>query len=533
MINIYTLMSKKHNIYKTIQYSKDSSYIGNLININGVLLRNGKGKMSWNIISDSMNSSDKYITKYTYEGNWKNNYKHGYGKLLIENYNTSIGLYSYEGNWINNKKHGSGTEIIYEVFPNFPITISDKYVGDWQNNKKHGHGKMELNNGSIYEGEWKNNMRNGYGSIIFHDGHKYNGNWKDDYFHGYGAFYLNHNTIYSMIILDNMYNPEEDKYTIYAGDWNINLKNGFSLRHTNEGVFMGNLANGLYNGRGKLIFYNYDDKNRQYKDFYNKFNSFQIFSHYFDGIFKNDYCLNGLMSYPNDCIYNGTFLSDDNNYNSKHGYGTMIYQDYYFYQGEWKNNLRDGIGSIIDYPCILYNKQNNKIKPIYQSYSGNWKNDMFNGHGIIKYNTNYKYDDSDHSKIFFPGKSILFSDTIIRGIYIGLNKNIPLNMNLYYDGLFKDDKMNGIGKLYDSNDEIVCDGFWKINIFYKSHEERFKELNISILKLNHIECPICNNDIIESSEKMFLYECVHFICNKCSLSWFGCCPCCRADKFII
>jgi hypothetical protein len=38
------------------------------------------------------------------------------------------------------------------------------YEGDWKNDKRHGKGSLSYNNGDRYEGEWKDNLRDGEGT---------------------------------------------------------------------------------------------------------------------------------------------------------------------------------------------------------------------------------------------------------------------------------------------------------------------------------------------------------------------------------
>ena len=38
-----------------------------------------------------------------------------------------------------------------------------KYEGEWKNNKRHGKGKMINSDGKIYEGDFKENKKDGFG----------------------------------------------------------------------------------------------------------------------------------------------------------------------------------------------------------------------------------------------------------------------------------------------------------------------------------------------------------------------------------
>ncbi len=79
----------------------------------------------------------------------------------------------YDGEWKDNKRHGHGI-----------LTRPDgtKYVGEWAENKPHGQGVLITAEGMIYTGEWKNGKRNGYGVYTDPDGKKRGGQWDDGKF---------------------------------------------------------------------------------------------------------------------------------------------------------------------------------------------------------------------------------------------------------------------------------------------------------------------------------------------------------------
>jgi len=80
---------------------------------------------------------------------------------------------NYEGEWKDNKRHGHGI-----------LTRADgtKYVGEWADNKPHGQGVLTTPEGRMYTGEWKNGKRNGYGVYTDPDGKKRGGQWNDGKF---------------------------------------------------------------------------------------------------------------------------------------------------------------------------------------------------------------------------------------------------------------------------------------------------------------------------------------------------------------
>jgi hypothetical protein len=56
----------------------------------------------------------------------------------------------YEGEWKEDKRHGKGVV----TYAGQNGTISEKYDGDWVDGKMHGFGKYYYNDGGVYEGEW-------------------------------------------------------------------------------------------------------------------------------------------------------------------------------------------------------------------------------------------------------------------------------------------------------------------------------------------------------------------------------------------
>lgn len=63
------------------------------------------------------------------------------------------------------------------------------YDGEWKNNRRHGKGKYIWHNGDRYVGGFVEGKRSGTGIYYFASGERYEGEWKDDYRHGAGRFY--------------------------------------------------------------------------------------------------------------------------------------------------------------------------------------------------------------------------------------------------------------------------------------------------------------------------------------------------------
>lgn len=62
------------------------------------------------------------------------------------------------------------------------------YEGNYENDMRHGYGKYTYADGGVYEGLWKDDKKCGYGRRSYSNGYKYNGLWKDDMKEGKGIF---------------------------------------------------------------------------------------------------------------------------------------------------------------------------------------------------------------------------------------------------------------------------------------------------------------------------------------------------------
>lgn len=137
-----------------------------------------------------------YSNGEQYEGQWEKGYPHGKGCYIFADGSKYIGLFSkglrqgkgvlhysdgltcYDGEWINDKKEGKAVV----TFPN------GKYIGDMRNDMKEGYGKYIYKNGSIYIGEWSNNLKQGKGTFKGHDNSTYTGTWLKGVKEGSGIF---------------------------------------------------------------------------------------------------------------------------------------------------------------------------------------------------------------------------------------------------------------------------------------------------------------------------------------------------------
>ena len=177
------------------------------------------GELNDNLEAHGYGVHDSSIGKY--EGNWKNDERHGKGKYTYKNGDW------YEGEWENGSRIAvtKGKQIYSDGYYIGDLDVDlerdgygvyywedgDKYEGNWENGKMHGEGKYTWENGGWYNGEWKEGKRvavargkevydngyyigdldvdlerDGYGVYYWEDGDKYEGYWKNSDKHGKG-----------------------------------------------------------------------------------------------------------------------------------------------------------------------------------------------------------------------------------------------------------------------------------------------------------------------------------------------------------
>ncbi|PRP85145.1 MORN repeat variant family protein [Planoprotostelium fungivorum] len=166
------------------------TYHAKLKTFSGDVIKHGTGRYVFKNVNE-------------YEGEWYNNLRHGYGRML---YFSNCGaldtfLETYEGNWKKGKKSGLGRYV---------YSNGDRFEGMFEDGKMDGHGVLVLINGDRYEGKWKdfvlsgsgkcikavgsvyeggyvNGEKEGFGAITYDNGNRYEGKWKDGNKHGLGV----------------------------------------------------------------------------------------------------------------------------------------------------------------------------------------------------------------------------------------------------------------------------------------------------------------------------------------------------------
>jgi hypothetical protein len=108
--------------------------------------RNGEGVMNW------INSNEKY------SGHWDDNYQSGFGThIWLESSGENKLLRNrYVGYWKLGLRHGIDINLNFKGFGTFYYSNGSKYEGEWKENLKHGHGVFTFEDGTTYEGPFEN-----------------------------------------------------------------------------------------------------------------------------------------------------------------------------------------------------------------------------------------------------------------------------------------------------------------------------------------------------------------------------------------
>lgn len=82
--------------------------------------------------------------------------KNGHGRYYYSNGNF------YDGQWKNDRKHGRG-EYKY-------LLTKENYKGEWRNGQKDGRGIFTFSYNDYYDGQFEKGLKSGRGKIVFQSG---------------------------------------------------------------------------------------------------------------------------------------------------------------------------------------------------------------------------------------------------------------------------------------------------------------------------------------------------------------------------
>ena len=242
--------------------------------------------------------------------------------------------------------------------------------------------------------------------------------------------------------------------------------------YENGDKYVGEIKNGLRNGKGTMYYINKDKYEGEWKN--DKMEGTGTYTFYLDGSeyigeLKNDKMEGkGKFTFKNGNIYIGDcynnkregkgifYYHDGNRYegeyknNVREGKGIMYYIDGSIYEGEYKNNQKEGMGVYKYSDGNIYegnfknNVKSGKGKMVYQNfgtYEGDWENDLKEGKGVLIFKNGNRYEGDFKNDVVF-GKGILYSNDGNR-----------------YEGDFKNFNREGQGIVYSKNGDRQMGNF--------------------------------------------------------------------------
>ncbi|KAL3911676.1 MAG: hypothetical protein SGARI_001531 [Bacillariaceae sp.] len=187
-----------------------------------------------------------YSNSNLYEGEWKRDKEHGYGKLMSSDRKQIF----YEGEWERGKMQGNGT---YYYGSSDPANPGSRYIESLRN----GNGRYYLEGGAVYDGQWRDGQMNGRGFFTWPDNSIYDGEWKDGKRHGSGLLRAVDGFVYDGQWVNNAMEgrglaiyPSGQKY---EGSWNNGRREGRGTIHFVEGaVYEGRFRDDAIDGQGTM-----------------------------------------------------------------------------------------------------------------------------------------------------------------------------------------------------------------------------------------------------------------------------------------
>jgi hypothetical protein len=153
-----------------------------------------------------------------------------------------------------------------------------------------------------------------------------------------------------------------------------------------------------------------------------------------------------------DSIYEGEIKN-----NLREGYGKLIYKNGCYYKGQWKNDKRQGFG--VEYSL------NDKIL-----YQGEFFNNEYNGYGRIQLNnehfyigTFFKGKKQGKGEIYDKNNKLKYKGNFANDVKEG-EGIIYLDDGKYYKGNFSNDMRHGKGTAFDKNGNILYEGEYAFDI---------------------------------------------------------------------
>lgn len=193
-----------------------------------LLKSKNRGVMAKGIVSKatpkppkSGKGSASYPNGSTYEGQFADSKRHGYGVLTLSD------ATRYESQWQNDERHGDGQEFCPD---------KTTFTGSYVKGMRHGSGVMTWPEGSKYTGQFERGRANGEGELVRTDGSVYRGLFAEDCMCGEGCMQWRDGVEYN-------------------GQFSANRREGFGKMLWSTGrwkCYEGEWKDGLQHGEGKL-----------------------------------------------------------------------------------------------------------------------------------------------------------------------------------------------------------------------------------------------------------------------------------------
>ena len=265
--------------------------------------------------------------------------------------------------------------------------------------------------------------------------------------------------------------PSGEKYSGYfSPNWEKEL---FGIQiNPNGSKYVGLFKNGMFDGRGRIIFRKGD---------------------YYEGEFKENRA-NGYGKYVNTKkeIYNGSWVND-----TQEGYGELILNNGSRYIGEFKNGMEHGKGKITwndssfyegDFVENSFHGYGIYVMRNRKCYLGQWKMGRMNGFGIFNYPDGkcYKgYFENDKKNgfgIYSIKNNLRFEGKFDKGKQYGIGRIINEKGEKQLGFYIKGKRVKIVNdKIFKDDDEIIEREIEKINNLINNHE--FFKNNIHKLTL--------------------------------------------------
>jgi len=332
------------------------------------------------------------------------------------------------------KKVGTGNFYVGETkdgyFNGFGVYVrgNEIQIGNFTQSLLNGKGCHYINGSLRYRGDFSNGKYHGFGSKYV-DGKTKQGRWENGILVEADNLEatLSDGSIYrGGVVYGKASGQGEIVYkdgSIYKGGWKDSCWHGEGVYLAPEDSIYGYWENGLLNGDVYCKNKNYTYVGEVYNGLPDGIGRLLTS----DGSYYNGQWVEGkrcgignlILSSHNDDSYSGEWLDDE-----FHGVGKYVFgASGAYYDGEWQKGLQHGSGR---YVCEEY------------EYVGDWEEGLMSGQGVITYTNKQDVYEGDFLENKRHGVGVY---------YFGESGNI-------YDGEFYDDKIHGLGSLYFENGSV-------------------------------------------------------------------------------